>query len=193
MAKKISFLTRRDRDRFHASTGDWEDCEACPLHEGRIQTVHFRGQVPAQVIFIGESPGESEDALGYPFIGGAGKLLDEMIEDIEGVDRFRLGFVNLTACLTPGRSPSAKEVKTCRPRLTDLLVCLRPLLLVALGKVAHRHLRASEGDVPGAPGAKVVSVSHPEDILKVLEKLPTQAALDQKRFRLTVARALEDL
>lgn len=197
-AKKISFQTRLDRDTYHQTVQAWVDCRACPLHEDRIQTVHLRGQVPATVVFIGEGPGESEDALGFPFVGPAGRLLDDLLEQVPLLDHHRVAFVNLVACVPRDearglRPPSAKEVRSCGDRLEALLDLLGPRLLVALGKEAHRALRAAEGDVPGAPGAKVVSLIHPSAILRKLEDLPTQAALDEKRFRLTLTRALEDL
>jgi uracil-DNA glycosylase len=64
-----------------AHVDDWKDCTRCPLHTVRSNVVLARGSIPCDILFVGEAPGRSEDALGKPFVGPAGILLDEMIED----------------------------------------------------------------------------------------------------------------
>src|SRR5207244_4450732 len=119
----------------------WKDCTACPLCQQRDRIVLARGQVPCDVVFVGEAPGASEDVLGQPFVGPAGRLLDQIIERaLPAGARFAL--TNLVACFpreakARGENmPEVKEILACRPRLLEFIDLCRPKLVVRVGREA---------------------------------------------------------
>jgi len=127
---------------------DWEAlraavaaCEACKLCATRTHTVFGVGPKPAPLMVIGEGPGAEEDLRGEPFVGRAGKLLDEMLGSI-GYSRERDVFIaNVVKCRPPGnRDPEAEEVDACRPFLDAQIRAVKPRLIVALGRVASQRL-----------------------------------------------------
>ena len=91
---------------FALHLANWKDCTRCPLHETRIQTALYRGQVPCDILLIGEAPGPSENVLGEPFAGPAGHLLDQIVGQ-SGLGKFRLCFTNLVGCI-PLEAPGQK-------------------------------------------------------------------------------------
>ena len=124
----------------------WEPCTACSLHKCATHKVLARGHLPCEVLFIGEAPGEDEDALGRPFIGRAGKVLDSLIT--ASFSRFReytYAITNVVAC-KPFKSgsdicpPLPEAIEACRPRLRTFLSNIAcPDVVVLLGKVAEKH------------------------------------------------------
>jgi len=135
---------------------DWEglraavkDCQVCKLCSTRTQTVFGVGHASAQLMIVGEGPGADEDARGEPFVGRAGKLLDEMLKAIgrSRADTESGGSVfiaNVVKCRPPGnRDPEADEVEACRPYLDRQIELVRPKLIVALGRVAAQRLLGS--------------------------------------------------
>lgn len=106
--------------------------------------VMSRGKVPCDVLFIGEAPGESEDSIGVPFIGPAGKLLDEIIEMVTSqFPNLRIGFTNIVACIPrdedgdKATTPDDKQVKQCKQRLVDFVRIAKPRLIVLAGDEAR--------------------------------------------------------
>ena len=92
-------------------------CLRCPLHEGRTRVVFGSGNADADLMFVGEAPGQQEDLQGLPFVGRAGKLLDELIGEI-GLERGDVFVANVLKCRPPGnRDPQPDEIETCRPYL----------------------------------------------------------------------------
>jgi uracil-DNA glycosylase family 4 len=131
---------------------DWEGlqaavaaCRKCRLCETRTNTVFGVGPRGAPLMVVGEGPGADEDARGEPFVGRAGKLLDEMLRAI-GRSRQRDTFIaNVVKCRPPGnREPADDEAEACRPYLEQQLRQVQPKLIVALGRIAAQRLLASD-------------------------------------------------
>lgn len=126
----------------------WSHCTACHLCTGRHSVVLARGQIPCDVLFIGEAPGTAEDALGKPFIGPAGKLLDRCIEEAcDGLKvRPRLAFTNLIACIPVGDDgnktgePPKTSITACAPRLKEFVRIAKPRAIVVVGTHAKKHI-----------------------------------------------------
>jgi DNA polymerase len=126
---------------------NWAKCEKCGLHQNRKQVVLWRGYLPADLLLIGEAPGVSENIFGLPFYGPAGHLLDEIISEAEAEVGRDLVYclTNLVACIpldehNAPREPSAQEIKTCEPRLHELIDYCRPKLIICIGKLAEEHV-----------------------------------------------------
>lgn len=117
------------------------DCTACKLRAGCTQTVFGVGDERADWLFVGEGPGADEDALGEPFVGQAGKLLDSMLAAIQLRRGKNVYIANVVKCRPPGnRTPEAGEIATCMPYLQRQIALLQPRLIVALGKTAATAL-----------------------------------------------------
>jgi uracil-DNA glycosylase len=115
-------------------------CTKCPLAETRTQVVFGVGDPHADLLFVGEGPGEQEDLRGEPFVGRAGGLLTSLIEGI-GLDRSRVYIANVVKCRPPGnRTPEREEIETCSPFLFRQIAVIQPRVIVALGAVAARCL-----------------------------------------------------
>jgi len=112
-------------------------CTRCELAKNRTQIVFGDGNPSAQLMFIGEGPGEQEDLRGIPFCGRAGELLTSMIERGLGIPRSSVYICNVVKCRPPGnRTPTPEEVATCRPFLDGQIEIIRPKVIVALGRPA---------------------------------------------------------
>ncbi|MBI4701702.1 MAG: uracil-DNA glycosylase [Deltaproteobacteria bacterium] len=115
-------------------------CTRCPLHAQRTQTVFARGSAAAELVFVGEGPGEEEDVQGLPFVGPAGLLLDRMIAGM-GLGRDEIYVCNIVKCRPPGnRKPTAAEMEKCLPLLREQLALVQPKVMVALGVTAAQGL-----------------------------------------------------
>lgn len=121
------------------------DCTACELAQTRTQAVFGVGPENAPLMVVGEGPGADEDARGEPFVGRAGKLLDQMLAAI-GYSRSENVFIaNVVKCRPPGnRDPKPDEAEACRPFLEQQIRLVKPRLIVALGRVAAQRLLASD-------------------------------------------------
>jgi DNA polymerase len=116
------------------------DCTRCKLHPGRTQIVFGVGDPRARLMFVGEGPGEEEDRQGEPFVGRAGKKLDEMIASI-GLSREQVYIANVVKCRPPdNREPQPDEIASCRPFLFGQIEAIRPRVIVTLGAPATRLL-----------------------------------------------------
>lgn len=158
---------------FQLHMAQWKDCQRCGLCHNRQRVVLARGQLPCDAFFCGEGPGRSEDILGVPMVGPAGKLLDSIIARAVRPG-LRWAITNLVACLTVDednqkRDPEPEEIAACRPRLEQLLAMARPRLVVAVGKLANDYLqqgfrhsvRLPDRDTP------VVQIPHPAHLLRI--------------------------
>jgi DNA polymerase len=137
----------------------WHLCEECPLHEGRNNVVFGSGYPDADLMVIGEAPGDKEDKNGWPFIGDSGKLFQSMISGV-GLDWDDLYVTNVVACRPPNnRDPIAKEKDACSPRLLEIIYIVDPLLIVTVGKYAlnavlggrSRSIEAEQGNLFSSP------------------------------------------
>ena len=115
-------------------------CTRCPLHQCRTQTVFGVGNRDADWMIIGEAPGAEEDRRGEPFVGRAGKLLDEMLRAVE-LDRSTVFITNILKCRPPSnRDPAADEEAACRGYLERQIEMIRPRLILAVGRIAAQQL-----------------------------------------------------
>lgn len=173
----------------------WEGCEACKLHRGRRNMVFARGQIPADLVFIGEAPGESEDVIGRPFVGPAGRLLQDIIDDaLQYRPATRFALTNLVCCIPRDEEggkagePTDDAVRACEPRLEEFIRLARPKLLVLVGSLAERHVPKmlfSAGLLKTLP---TVAIVHPAYILRI----PLAArSLQIKRAVVTIQNAIE--
>ena len=160
-------------------------CTACHLHELGTQTVFGSGRASADVMLVGEQPGDQEDLAGKPFVGPAGKLLDRALVEA-GIDRDLVYVTNAVKHFkwTPSpngkrrihQKPDTREVGACKPWLEAEIAVLRPRLVVALGATAAQALlgksfrvtqsRGQVLDLPGVPASRVVATVHPSSILR---------------------------
>jgi DNA polymerase len=130
------------------------DCTRCPLCEGRSQIVFGDGNPRADLLFVGEGPGEQEDRRGIPFVGRAGELLTQMIERGLGVPRRDVYICNIVKCRPPGnRTPLPPEVAACRPFLDGQIDAIRPKVIVALGRPATNLLLGREVSITRVRGS----------------------------------------
>lgn len=121
-----------------------QSCQRCALHKTRKQTVFGVGNTSAELVIVGEAPGANEDQQGLPFVGRAGRLLDEMLQAIE-LDRTRVYICNVLKCSPPmNRDPNAEEIACCTPYLEQQLALLQPKLILAVGRVAAHYLLGIE-------------------------------------------------
>lgn len=109
-------------------------CTKCPLHAGRIQAVPGAGNAQADILFVGEAPGKNEDEQGVPFVGAAGRILDEMLQSI-GLKREDIYIANIIKCRPPGnRDPLPAEIAACVPYLKEQILLIQPKVIVTLGR-----------------------------------------------------------
>ena len=115
-------------------------CTLCRLSEGRRNVVFGAGNADADLMFVGEGPGEQEDRQGLPFVGPAGELLSKIIQAI-GMERSEVYIANVVKCRPPSnRNPESGEVAACMPYLERQIQLVRPRVIVALGRVAAESL-----------------------------------------------------
>jgi len=113
-------------------------CRACPLHESRTNPVPGEGDPNAEIMLIGEAPGRVEDSTGRPFVGPAGRLLNEALARA-GISRERVFITNVVKCRPPGnRDPRPEEVERCSRFLERQVRIIRPALILALGRHSSR-------------------------------------------------------
>ncbi|MFA6119974.1 MAG: uracil-DNA glycosylase [Sideroxydans sp.] len=151
-----------------------KDCTACKLREGCAQTVFGVGDEQADWLFVGEGPGADEDERGEPFVGQAGKLLDNMLASIKLKRGDNVYIANIVKCRPPNnRAPEADEVATCLPYLKQQIALIKPKLIVALGKTAATSLLGKEatlGSLRGAlhdfEGTPLLVTYHPAYLLR---------------------------
>ncbi len=116
------------------------DCTLCKLAAGRTQVVFGVGRADADLMFVGEGPGEQEDLRGEPFVGRAGQLLTQLIEGIE-LTRAEVYIANVVKCRPPGnRDPQPDEIASCAPWLDRQLELIRPRVIMTLGNFATKLL-----------------------------------------------------
>lgn len=174
-------------------------CTACPLSQTRTQTVFGVGDEQADWLFIGEGPGAREDELGEPFVGQAGKLLDNMLQAIHLERGKDVYIANIVKCRPPGnRNPLDAEAEQCRPYLLRQIALIRPRLIVALGKVAAQNLLATDASIASLrgrlhefSGIPLIVTYHPAYLLRSLAD--KAKAWEDLCFARETMRAMQDL
>lgn len=157
---------------------NWESCEECSLCSNRNRVVFARGTIPSDVVFIGEAPGHSENTIGKPFVGPAGKLLDSMIDEAyqELVESFKLNnstrlswsFYNAVSCIPMGddgaktEEPPEEALEACMAKLDEFLHLAKPRGIVLVGKIPSEWVESSTT----YKAEFYVSIIHPADILR---------------------------
>jgi len=152
-------------------------CTKCGLHKTRTQTVFGVGDEQADWMLIGEAPGAEEDRLGDPFVGQAGRLLDNMLAAIGLSRRENVYIANVLKCRPPGnRNPAPEEVEQCSPHLLKQIELIQPKLIVAMGRFAAQTLLKSDasiaslrGRVHRYAGVPLIVTYHPAYLLRTLE------------------------
>jgi uracil-DNA glycosylase len=178
-------------------------CGSCHC-EGATKVVIARGQIPADVLLVGEAPGVSEDVRGIPFDGPAGLLLDQIVA--RGLENVRVAFTNMVGCLPRNETgkvePDRDQIRSCQPRLKELIEIVKPRLVVAVGGLAEKHLPTTFGKssrVEFQAGGVVTghatirrwcSIVHPAYILRAV---PAQRSLLVQRSVVTLANAVGEL
>jgi uracil-DNA glycosylase family 4 len=148
-------------------------CTRCRLAGGRTHVVFGRGSEAAELVVVGEAPGQEEDRTGLPFVGPAGKLLDLLLLSV-GLDRDSVYICNVLKCRPPkNRDPLPDEVATCAPYLHGQLDAIQPKVLLAVGRFAAQWLTSSDagigrlrGRVHEYRGIPVVATYHPAYLLR---------------------------
>ncbi len=151
-------------------------CTACGLHKGRAQTVFGVGDENADWLLVGEAPGAEEDRLGEPFVGQAGRLLDNMLAAIELRRGDNVYIANVLKCRPPGnRNPEPDEVAKCTPFLLKQIALIQPKLIVAMGRFAAQTLLNTDatiaslrGRLHAYAGVPLVVTYHPAYLLRNL-------------------------
>src|SRR3954447_15690249 len=140
-----------------------QNCRACPLHATRTQTVFGAGNADAELMFVGEAPGFHEDQQGVPFVGAAGKLLENLLLDV-GRTRDDVFIANVLKCRPPGnRDPLPEEIASCEPHLFRQLQLIRPTVVATLGNFATKLLSGNPTGITRVHGVEqhVTIGSHP--------------------------------
>lgn len=165
---------------------DWDSlketcmaCTNCDLCKTRKNVVFGVGNPSARILFVGEGPGEQEDKQGEPFVGPAGKLLDDMLSIID-LDRTNVYIANIVKCRPPGnRDPEDWEQEACWPYLQKQIELIRPKIIVCLGRIAAKRLihpdfriTRQHGTWTEADGIWMTAIYHPSALLRDLSKRP---------------------
>ncbi len=154
-------------------------CRGCGLCETRTNVVFGVGTPDAEVMFIGEGPGEQEDLQGEPFVGRAGKLLDDMLELID-LDRSRIYIANMVKCRPPkNRDPLPEEQAACSRWLERQIALIRPKIIVCLGRIAAmKYIREDfkisreHGQWTIRKGIMTMAMLHPAALLRDPRRRP---------------------
>jgi DNA polymerase len=129
-------------------------CTRCDLHASRTQTVFGVGSHQAQLLIIGEAPGQEEDRQGEPFVGRAGQLLNSMLKAI-GLRREQVYIANILKCRPPGnRDPFPQEAACCNPWLRQQIELLQPAVIFAIGRIAAQTLLETDAAVGAMRGRR---------------------------------------
>lgn len=166
---------------------DWEslkklcaDCTRCGLCDTRHNVVFGIGREDADVMFIGEGPGEQEDLKGEPFVGPAGKLLDDMLSIIDLDRKTNCYITNIVKCRPPrNRDPLETEQDACIGYLRNQVALVRPKIIVCLGRIAAKRLIDTDFRITRQHGQWVqrgdiwmTAIYHPSALLRDVGKRP---------------------
>jgi len=171
-------------------------CVKCELHKTRTNVVFGVGDNSYEVLFIGEGPGEHEDLKGEPFVGRAGKLLDDMLKII-GLSREKNIYIaNIVKCRPPGnRDPKPEEREACIDWLYEQIKLMKPKIIVCLGRIAATQLIDPElkitrdhGKWYDKDGIKYMAVYHPAALLRDPHKRP-DTFMDLKQIERMILQA----
>ncbi len=173
----------------------WRECGECGLCRQRQRVVFARGKIPCDLLCCGEAPGESEDVLGRPFVGPAGRLLDAIIERAVPAT-VRVAYCNLVGCIPrlpeggKASEPVPEEIRACAPRLVEFVKIANPRLVVCVGALSRDYLDPKMMGSTKIPlTIPRVSITHPAAILRA--NLAMQSLAIQ-RCVVTIATAVRE-
>lgn len=154
-------------------------CDKCELSNGRTNVVFGRGNENAELMFIGEGPGEQEDLQGQPFVGPAGKLLDLLFK-AQGITQEDYYIANIVKCRPPNnRVPTDEEAAQCMEYLRKQVSFIRPRIIVCLGATAMKHIVDKDAKISQIRGAwierkgySIMPTFHPAALLRDSSKKP---------------------
>ena len=154
-------------------------CQGCGLAQTRTNVVFGDGAQDAEILLVGEGPGQHEDEQGIPFVGKAGMLLDDMLEII-GLDRTKVYVANIVKCRPPGnRDPLNVEQDACIGFLRRQTALLRPKIIVCLGRIAAKviikedfKITTEHGQWFSRKGVQMTAIYHPAALLRDVGKRP---------------------
>ena len=166
-------------DTWEQLTSECMQCRACALAETRTNVVFGVGSQTAEILLVGEGPGQNEDEQGVPFVGRAGQLLDDMLEII-GLDRTKVYIANIVKCRPPNnRDPLNVEQDACIDWLRRQTALLRPKIIICLGRVAAKviiredfRITAEHGQWFERNGVQMTAIYHPSALLRDVSKRP---------------------
>jgi DNA polymerase len=148
----VSASPDRRREELVALFKEVSTCTKCPLHETRTKAVFGAGNADAEVMFVGEAPGAEEDRQGLPFVGRAGQLLNELLEEI-GLGREDVFIANVLKSRPPGnRDPQPLEIAACEPYLFEQVRLIEPKVVCTLGNFATKLLTGSQTGITRVRG-----------------------------------------
>lgn len=173
-----------NESEFRALETRCKTCRACGLCETRHNVVFGVGNPAAEVLFIGEGPGENEDLQGEPFVGRAGKLLDTMLAAVGLSRKHNIYIANMVKCRPPqNRDPLPEEQDACAHWLSDQIAYIRPKIIVCLGRVAAFRMISPDfkvtkqhGQFFEKDGVLYVGMFHPAAILRNPNQKPDALA-----------------
>ena len=149
-ARRGARSAARDLQRVRDELGD---CRRCGLCQQRRSLVFGVGNPDADLVVVGEAPGEQEDRQGEPFVGPSGQMLDKMLLHVLGMERSEVYILNVVKCRPPkNRNPLPEEVEACRPFLESQLQAIQPKLMLVLGGVAFKALFQTPQGITRARG-----------------------------------------
>lgn len=168
-----------NEEKLSALNNKCSGCRECPLSETRTNLVFGVGNPDAEVMFIGEGPGEQEDLQGEPFVGRAGKLLDDMLKMID-LDRSKVYIGNIVKCRPPkNRDPLATEQEACRHWLDEQLSIIDPKIIICLGRISATaiiredfKITREHGQWFDVNGRMCMAIYHPAALLRDETKRP---------------------
>jgi len=127
-------------------------CTRCALHQGRTRVVFGAGNADADLMFVGEAPGQQEDLQGLPFVGRAGKLLDQLLGEV-GLERADVFITNVLKSRPPGnRDPQLDEIDACKPYLHRQVELIEPRVICTLGNFSTKLLTRSQRGITSVHG-----------------------------------------
>jgi uracil-DNA glycosylase family 4 len=152
----VSASAAERRERLVEVYKEASGCLRCPLSETRTKVVFGNGNADAELMFVGEAPGADEDRQGLPFVGRAGRMLDEMLAGI-GLSREQVFVANVLKCRPPGnRDPQPDEIETCRPYLHEQVRLIEPRVVCTLGNFATKLLTGNQTGITRVRGTPQV-------------------------------------
>ena len=162
---------QKQEDSLEKIAADVRGCPLCKLARTRKNAVPGEGQLSAKVMFIGEAPGRSEDEKGRPFVGAAGRILDNLLQNV-GIERSQVFITNIVKCRPPNnRVPKEDELIACRPYLDRQIALIKPKVICILGRTAYSSIlggssiTANRGKIVERSGQKYFSTFHPAAVI----------------------------